>query len=111
VNEYGSLPLLAVQGNLTGVFDSFTGVSQDGLGFTEYVGPFSSVNDLAVNQWFLQYAQNVVNPVGFAAGTYDMVYFHYRVAGYVPEPGTMGLMALGGLLLRSLRKRTTSTAA
>ena len=110
--DFGSVPLVAVTGgDLTGVFNTFVGVSNDGRGFDPFTGSFTSAAALDLNTWYLEYATNVVDPSGFAPGTYDMVIFHYRVNGYVPEPGTFGLMSLGALLLRNLRRRAAPQAA
>lgn len=110
--DSGSLPLVAVTGNLTGAFDTFGTVANDGLGFSQHLGAFTNAASLPVNTWYLEYAQNVVDPAGFAPGTYDLVLFHYRVAGYVPEPGGFGLLALGALSLRHWRRfRLTAAEA
>ena len=47
-----------------------------------------------MNTWFLE--QNT--------GTGE-INFHYKVEGTVPEPGTLGMLALGVLFIRSVRRR------
>jgi hypothetical protein len=102
---FGSVPLVAVLGDITGTFDTFGTVYSEGAGFSEFTGAFSGVGSLTANTWKLEYQNDVVNPAGFAAGTYDLVVFHYRVTGYVPEPETFGLMMVGTLTLRYWRRR------
>jgi autotransporter-associated beta strand protein len=102
--ENGSLPLVAVTGTLTGTFDTFTTVFEDSIGFSQYTGIFNNIGDLPLNQWYLQYSQNVNNPAGFTAGNYDLIIFHYRVSGYVPEPETFGMALAGALGLRMYRR-------
>jgi autotransporter-associated beta strand protein len=112
--ESGSLPLVVVSGSLTGTFDTFGTVINDGLGFSPHVGAFSGLGDLANNTWHLEYVQNVDNPAGYAPGTYDLILFHYRVTGYVPEPETflLGLVGLVSLrYTRRWRKATTDRVA
>jgi autotransporter-associated beta strand protein len=92
VNEYGSLPLVVASGQIFGTFDTFGAVQNDGLGFTQFTGAFTSASALPVNTWYVQYTSNTL-------------FFHYRVAGYVPEPGTFSLMAAGVVSLRYLRRR------
>lgn len=91
--EYGSIPLLTVGGDLTGIFDSFLGVSDDGRGFAESAFSVTDATALDVNTWYLEY--DTVD---------DVIWFHYKVAGYVPEPSSFGLLALGACLIRFVRK-------
>jgi autotransporter-associated beta strand protein len=101
-NEYASIPLVTVSGLLTGTFDTFAGVLDDGRGFEEYTGVFTSAGALPVNSWYLEY-----RTAGPGAG----IYFHYRVAGYVPEPGTLSLLAAGLAGLRLARRVRRRAAA
>jgi autotransporter-associated beta strand protein len=104
--DYGSIPLLAAA-SITGTFTSFNGLTDDGKGFTQLAdvvgGPLIDPATLNLNEGVLQYAYGVVDPLGFAAGTYDLLYFHYKVAGSVPEPDTFALLALSVLGLRTAR--------
>ena len=34
---------------------------------------------------------------------YDILFFHYKVTGYVPEPASFGMLAAGACGLRLLR--------
>jgi hypothetical protein len=99
--DYGSIPLVTTTGGITGgSFDSFTPLQADGRPF--YVSPFA-----------------VSDPANLKPNTYhiettgDTVYFHYKVTGTVPEPGTGVLFGIGVLMLRGLHRmrRTTSTSA
>jgi hypothetical protein len=104
--------LVVVGGNLSGVFDAFGSVVPDSFGFSEFTGVFSSAAALPNNHWYLQYAQNVLDATGAltgqAPGTYDVIFFHYRVTGFVPEPESFTLL-VGSLLAfrtaRTLRER------
>jgi fibronectin-binding autotransporter adhesin len=109
--ETGSLPLVIASGGITGTFSTFTGVGNDGLGFSPFAGPFSGIGSLPDDTWYLEYRSGVSgseiylpHESGFA-GTYDVVFFHYRVSGYVPEPGSFGLMVVGAYALRLARRR------
>ena len=110
--ESGSLPLVVVDGNLTGTFENFGQVYMDSQGFTQYAGIFTTAAALPNNTWYLEYAQDVFDPTGTisgqGAGTYDLIFFHYRVAGYVPEPDTflmVGFSVIGLRTARLLRER------
>ena len=95
--DYGSIPLITAD-TLIGTFDSFTGITQDNIGWSEYTGAFAlgtdTGADLPVNTWFLE--QNT---------TTGEIIFHYKVEGSVPEPGTVGFLAVGLVFLRTLRQR------
>jgi hypothetical protein len=92
--DYGSLPLVATTGGgtITGTFDTFLGLSNDGRGFSQFTGVFSSASALPTNTWYLEQTASAIT-------------FHYKVAGTVPEPGTFGLAAIGAYLLRTVRRR------
>jgi autotransporter-associated beta strand protein len=97
--EYGSLPFVVVDGTLTGTFDTFLGVGNDGRGFALSAFSVSSGNDLDPNTYYLEH--DTLNGV---------VWFHYKVTGYVPEPDTFALGMLGLIFLR-LRRRMASARA
>jgi hypothetical protein len=105
-DEYGSLPLVYAA-SIVGTFDTFDGGGDDGRGFTllptQVGGPLVSAAALASDTGLLQYAYGVVDPQGLPAGTYDILYFHYKVSASVPEPGTLASMLVGLGLLRLLR--------
>ena len=92
--DYGSLPLIQFNGggSMTGTFDTFVGLADDGKGFS--LSTFSvttaTANTLALNTWYLEQT---------ATG----VFFHYKVAGIVPEPDTFALLAFSALGLRTAR--------
>jgi hypothetical protein len=92
--DYGSLPLVATTGGgtITGTFDTFLGLANDGRGFSQFTGVFSSASALPTNTWYLEQTASAIT-------------FHYKVAGTVPEPGTFGLAAIGAYLLRTVRRR------
>ena len=92
--DYGSLPLVTTTGGstITGSFDNFLGLGDDGRGFTQYTGAFTSAALLPVNSWYLEQTGSAIT-------------FHYKVQGTVPEPGTLGLAALGTYMLRLARRR------
>ena len=83
-------------GDLTGTFNTFVSPLDDVfIGFTEFTGSFSGdAADLPADTWFLEYDE-----------TLDVVNFHYKVSGSVPEPGTVGMLALGILFLRASHDR------
>ena len=104
--DYGSIPLVAAN-SITGTFDTFSGLTDDGKGWTQLASVVGGVvfdpSTLNGNEGFIQYADNVVNPLGFAPGTYDIIYFHYKVQGAVPEPDTFALIGLSVIGLRTAR--------
>jgi hypothetical protein len=105
--EYGSIPLVYAA-NITGTFSTFYGALDDSRGFTllpdQIGGAVINPSTLANDTGLLQYADNVINPLGLPAGTYDILYFHYKVSAAVPEPTTF-VTLLGSLgLLRTARR-------
>ena len=105
--EYGSIPLVYAN-SITGTFDTFNGGHDDSRGFTllptQVGGALLDPSTFANDTGQLQYADNVSNPFGLPAGTYDVLYFHYKVSASVPEPATF-LTLLGSLgLLRTARR-------
>jgi hypothetical protein len=92
--EYGSLPLVTWTGaDPTGTFDTVTGIQNDGRGFSLSTFAVTDGSALDINTYFLEYDA--------AANT---LWFHYKVNGYVPEPGTFGLLAAGTGFIRLLRR-------
>ena len=91
--DYGSLPLVSTTGGgtITGTFDTFLGITDDGRGWSQYTGAFTSASALPTNTWYLEQTASAIT-------------FHYKVAGTVPEPGTCALLAMGALGLRVFRK-------
>jgi hypothetical protein len=91
--DYASLPLVTTTGGgtITGTFDTFLGLSDDGRGWSQYTGVFTSASALPVNTWYLQQTSSAIT-------------FHYKITGFVPEPGTFGLMAIGAFGLRLMRR-------
>ena len=92
--EYGSLPLVVVNGELTGAFDNGPTFLQDNIGWEQYTGSFTDAAVLPTNTYFLEYDT-----------ADDIVYLHYKVEGTVPEPGTAGLLMFGLLFVRGMLPR------
>lgn len=92
--EYGSIPLLTWTGTLSGTFDTFVGVGNDGRGFSPSATPVTSAASLAINTYYLEYDT-----------TDRTLWFHFKVAGYVPEPGPFALLGVGAFTLRALHRR------
>ena len=98
--DAGTMQLISAVA-ITGTFDTYVSPIDDSRGFSSAGAPLiggsliNPLTDIPVNTWQLQYT---------ATG----VYFHYRVAGFVPEPSTFGLLALGAAALRTLRRRQTT---
>ena len=91
--ESGSLPLVTTGAGLTGTFTSGPTFLQDNLGWEMYTGAFTTAAALPINTYYLEYTANEY-------------ILHYKVEGTVPEPATMGFVAVGMALLRGLRRRT-----
>ena len=91
--DYGSLPLVTTTagGTISGTFDTFLGLGDDGRPFTQHTGVFTSAAALPSNTWYLEQIGSAIT-------------FHYKVQGTVPEPNTLGLTALGAYLLRVARR-------
>ena len=87
-----------LQGSITGTFDTFFGLVDDGRGFSmsTFAVTTATASTLAVNTWYLEQTASGIT-------------FHYKVAGSVPEPGTFSLSLLGVWIARSLRRRSTSS--
>ena len=68
----------------------------DGRPFSEFTGTWVSAGDpaqLDPDTWYLEYTAN-------------QVLFHYKVSAAIPEPASAGLVLAGGLLLRTLSRRS-----
>lgn len=89
-----------------GVFDGFTGVLSDFIGFTAAPGSGSVVGvqglstlnpltDIPADTYYLEYETDTGN-----------VLFHYRLSASVPEPASAGLCVAGAVLLRALKRKT-----
>ncbi|MFP6906209.1 MAG: PEP-CTERM sorting domain-containing protein, partial [Verrucomicrobiota bacterium] len=90
--DYGSIPLVTATGGITGgSFDTFAAPMADGRPF--YASPFA-VSDPA----------NLKPNTFFIETTGDTVWFHYKVTGTIPEPGTGMLLGLGVLMARGLHR-------
>ena len=92
--DYGSLPLVTTTGggSITGTFDTFLGLSNDGRGFSmsSFAVTTATASTLAANTWYLEQTGSAIT-------------FHYKVAGVVPEPDTFALLALSAIGLRTAR--------
>jgi hypothetical protein len=94
--DYGTIPLVSVAGTMSGTFETFVAPINDSKGWMAYTGVFTSAASLPMNSWYLEQT---------ASGAF----FHYRVQGAVPEPGSFGLLALGGVILRRWQSCGRST--
>ena len=97
--DYGSIPLVSAT-TLTGTFDTFLAPNSDSrpwslAGAPLIGGAVLNPSTLAVDTYQLQYTGN-------------QLYFHYRVSGTVPEPGSFALMGIGAWMLRMARRRTAA---
>ena len=92
------------------MFDAFTGVGTDQIGFTAAPGSggvvgvlgvstLNPLTDIPVNTYYLEYETDTGN-----------VLFHYRVSASIPEPASAGLCVAGAILLRALKRKTGRTA-
>ena len=101
----GAGTLILVDGtSFSGTFDSFTGVLSDYIGFTAApnsgsvvgvlgVSTLNPLTDIPVDTYYLEYETDTGN-----------VLFHYRLSASVPEPASAGLLVVGALFLRALRR-------
>ena len=99
-SDWGTLVLVDATGGITnpGNFNFIAPVN-DGRPFVEYTGtwPLSgNPQNLPANTWYLELTAN-------------QVLFHYHVTAAIPEPASAGLLSMGVLLLRALRRRKTPT--
>ena len=105
--DWGTLQLVVadsflMNGPAAYMFDSITGILSDAIGWTFQgtgTDTFISPASLPINTYYVEYRTS-----GVLSGA--AILFHYRVAGSVPEPGTAGLVGVGLLLLRVLRRRS-----
>ncbi len=88
-----------------GVFNFFTGVGSDQIGFAAAPGSggvvgvlgVSTLNpftDIPVNTYYLEYETDTGN-----------VLFHYRLSASIPEPASAGLVVAGAIFLRALKRK------
>ncbi|MFO1491098.1 MAG: autotransporter-associated beta strand repeat-containing protein [Kiritimatiellia bacterium] len=99
--DWGTLVLVYAD-TITGMFDTVTGITSDGIGWTQLATETDSgrlPSSLNVNEWVLEYRTGF----GPLAGG-DALLLHYHVAGSVPEPASAGLLVAGALLLRALNR-------
>ena len=100
--DWGTLVLVYAD-TITEKFDTVTGITSDGIGWTQLATETDSgrlPSSLNVNEWVLEYRTGY----GPLSGG-DALLLHYRVAGSVPEPASAGLLVAGALLLRALGRR------
>ena len=95
--ESGEIPLVTAA-SITDEFDIGPTFLQDNIGWSEYTGAWTvGVSDaattLGINEYFLEYD---------SAGSITLF---YKVEGTVPEPGTLGLLLLGVIGIRTARQR------
>ena len=96
--ESGEIPLVTVTGTLTDEFDTGPTFLQDNIGWSEYTGAWTvgisnAATTLSKNEYFLEYDIN------------GGITLHYKVEGTVPEPGTLGMLLAGVILIRGMRQR------
>ena len=96
--DSGEIPLVTATGGITDEFDIGPTFLQDNIGWSEYTGTWTvgvsgAATTLMPNEYYLEYD---------SAGAITL---HYKVEGSVPEPGTLGLLLLGVIGLRSIRQR------
>jgi autotransporter-associated beta strand protein len=93
--DWGSL-ILVDAASLAGTFDQFDGIGNDQIGWRLFTPGqngdplFTTAGDLPLNSYFIEYGA-------------EGVFFHYRVAGAVPEPETALLLLAGLGFLRARR--------
>ena len=87
--DSGTIPLIS--GTITDNFETFIAPGSDGKGWVESGFSVSDPALLDTNTWYLEQ-------------TGSGIFFHYKVQGSVPEPGTLGLLVIGGLFLRRIRR-------
>ena len=106
--DWGSLILVRAD-SIADSFDTITGIGNDSIGWRAFTPglngdpAFTSAGDLPLNTYYIEYATNSPDSLGVLGG--PAILFHYKVAGSVPEPESVGLMIAGALLLRHLRFR------
>ena len=101
--DSGEIPLVTASLGITDEFDTGPTFLQDNIGWSEYtgawvVGSSTAAATLGVNEYYLEYD---------SAGSITLF---YKVEGTVPEPGTMGLLAVGLLFARGMRERRRRSA-
>jgi hypothetical protein len=99
--DAGTMQLISAAA-IVGTFDTYVSPIDDSRGFSSAGSP--------PHRWQPDQSpdrprgQHLPAPVHRPPG----VYFHYRVAGFVPEPSTFGLLALGAAALRTVRRRRSA---
>ena len=95
--DWGTLVLVDAAGGITNPSNfAFVAPLADGRPFSEFTGTWVSAGDpaqLDPDTWYLEYTAN-------------QVLFHYKVSAAIPEPASAGLVLAGGLLLRTLSRRS-----
>ena len=97
--DWGTLVLVDTT---TGIINpenfNFIAPTSDGRPFNEYdgsLGPWplsGNPQNLPADTWYLEF-------------TGSQVLFHYRVSAAIPEPASIGLLSMGMVLVRVLRRR------
>ncbi len=94
-SDWGTLVLVDATGGITNPENfNFIAPLSDGRPFSEYTGswPLSgNPQNLPADTWYLELTAN-------------QVLFHYHVTASIPEPASAGLLTMGVLILRVLRR-------
>ncbi|MFO1523218.1 MAG: hypothetical protein U1F77_13635 [Kiritimatiellia bacterium] len=107
--DWGTMRLVMADA-ITGTFDTISGIGSDFIGWhllgSEIGDPaFSGAANLPLNTYYLEYATSGITGEGIQAGA--ALLLHYKVAGSVPEPGSLGLTVAGVILARAMTRRKT----
>lgn len=100
-SDWGTLVLVDTTGGITNAGNfNFIAPLSDGRPFVQYTGfwPLSgNPQNLPANTWYLE-------------TTATQVLFHYHVTAAIPEPASAGLLTMGVLITRALRRRNARAA-